>query len=51
MVNAINNNSLSIEICDDIKNNAIYPTDSTINNIIELVRTLWKNTILVLTML
>ena len=37
-----NNNSLSIEICDDIKNNAIYPTDSTINNIIELVRTLMK---------
>ena len=37
-----NNNSLSIEICDDIKNNAIYPTDSTINNILELVRTLMK---------
>ena len=37
-----NNNSLSIEICDDIKNNAIYPTDSTINNVIDLVRILMK---------
>ena len=37
-----NNNSLSIEICDDIKNNVIYPTDATINNVIELVRTLMK---------
>lgn len=37
-----NNNSLSIEICDDIKNNAIYPTETTINNVIDLVRTLMK---------
>ena len=37
-----NNNSLSIEICDDIKNNAIYPTEATINNVIDLVRTLMK---------
>ena len=37
-----NSNSLSIEICDDIKNNAIYPTEATINNVVELVRTLMK---------
>lgn len=37
-----NNNSLSIEICDDIKNNAIYPTEATINNVIDLVCTLMK---------
>ena len=37
-----NNNSLSIEICDDIKNNVIYPTDATINNVIDIVRTLMK---------
>ena len=37
-----NSNSLSIEICDDIKNNAIYPTEATINNVVDLVRTLMK---------
>mgnify|MGYP000497290704 FL=1 len=37
-----NSNSLSIEICDDIKYNAIYPTEATINNVVELVRTLMK---------
>lgn len=37
-----NSNSLSIEICDDIKNNAIYPTEAAINNVIDLVRTLMK---------
>ena len=37
-----NSNSLSIEICDDVKNNAIYPTEATINNVVELVRTLMK---------
>ena len=34
-----NSNSLSIEICDDIKNNAIYPTEATINiNISNVIR-------------
>ena len=42
MAKCTNSNSLSIEICDDVKNNAIYPTEATINNVVELVRTLMK---------
>lgn len=37
-----NSNSINIELCDDIKNGTIYPTESTINNVIDLVRTLMK---------
>lgn len=35
-----NNNSISIELCDDIKNGVIYPSQATINNALELTRTL-----------
>ena len=37
-----NSNSINIELCDDIKNGNIYPTEATINNVIDLVRTLMK---------
>lgn len=37
-----NNNSINIELCDDVKNGTIYPTETTINNVIDLVRTLMK---------
>lgn len=35
-----NTNSISIEICDTVKNGIIYPTDKTINNVVELVKSL-----------
>lgn len=35
-----NSNSISIELCDDIKNGIIYPSDKTIQNALELVETL-----------
>lgn len=37
-----NNNSISIEICDEIKDSRIYPTDDTIDNAIELTKSLMK---------
>ena len=37
-----NSNSINIELCDDIKNGNIYPTEATINNVVDLVRTLMK---------
>ena len=32
-----NTNSISIEICDDVKNGTIYPSNKTIQNVLELV--------------
>ena len=37
-----NENSISIELCDDVKNNAIYPSSATINNAIDLTKMLMK---------
>ena len=37
-----NSNSISIELCDDIKNGVVYPTDKTIENALELTRHLMK---------
>ena len=37
-----NANSISIELCDDLKNGSIYPTQATINNAIELTVKLCK---------
>lgn len=37
-----NANSIGIEICDDVKNGIIYPSDKTIKNTIELVEWLMK---------
>lgn len=37
-----NSNSLSIELCDDVKNKKIYPSTKTIANAIELTKTLMK---------
>jgi N-acetylmuramoyl-L-alanine amidase CwlA len=37
-----NSNSIGIEICDDIKNGVIYPSDKTIKNVLELVEYLMK---------
>lgn len=37
-----NSNSLSIELCDDVKNKKIYPSAKTIANAIELTKTLMK---------
>lgn len=37
-----NANSIGIEICDDIKNGVIYPSDKTITNVLELVEYLMK---------
>lgn len=37
-----NTNSLSIEICDDVKNGVIYPSDKTIQNALELGEYLMK---------
>ena len=34
-----NYNSLSIELCDDIKNNAVYPSQATIQNAIDFTKT------------
>ena len=35
---ATNNNTLSIEICDDVKNGVVYPSAKTIENVIELTK-------------
>ena len=37
-----NSNSINIELCDDIKNGNIYPTEAAISNAIDLVRSLMK---------
>lgn len=37
-----NNNSINIELCDDVKNGSIYPTEAAISNAIDLVRSLMK---------
>lgn len=37
-----NSNSISIELCDTVKNGVVYPTQKTINNAIELVQKLMK---------
>lgn len=38
----INTNSISIELCDDVKNGKIYPSAKTIANAIELTKKLMK---------
>lgn len=35
-----NSNSISIELCDTVKNGTVYPTQATINNAIQLVQML-----------
>lgn len=37
-----NSNSISIELCDAIKNGKVYPSEKTISNAIELTKTLMK---------
>jgi N-acetylmuramoyl-L-alanine amidase CwlA len=37
-----NSNSISIEICDDVKNGVVYPSAKTIENALELTRSLMK---------
>lgn len=37
-----NSNSISIEICDDVKNGVIYPSAKTIENVIALTKELMK---------
>ena len=37
-----NANSIGIEICDDVKNGKIYPSDKTIQNVLDLTRSLMK---------
>lgn len=37
-----NSNSISIELCDDVKNGVVYPTQTTIDNALELTRHLMK---------
>lgn len=37
-----NTNSIGIEICDDVKNGTIYPSEKTIENVIELTESLMK---------
>ena len=37
-----NSNSIGIEICDDVKNGTIYPSEKTIQNTLELVRYLME---------
>lgn len=37
-----NSNSINIELCDDIKNGNIYPTEAAISNAIDLVRSLME---------
>lgn len=39
---ATNTNSISIELCDTVKNGVIYPTEATIRNALDLVRELMK---------
>lgn len=38
----VNNNSISIELCDDVKNGVIYPSAKTIQNALELTALLMK---------
>ena len=38
----VNNNSISIELCDDVKNGVIYPSTKTIQNALELTALLMK---------
>lgn len=37
-----NTNSISIELCDNVRNGVIYPSDKTIQNALELVKELMK---------
>lgn len=37
-----NTNSISVELCDDVRNGKIYPSDKTIANALELVKSLMK---------
>ncbi len=37
-----NTNSISIELCDDVKNGVVYPSAKTIENALELTKTLMK---------
>ena len=37
-----NNNSISIELCDDVKNGVVYPSAKTIENALDLVEYLMK---------
>lgn len=37
-----NANSIGVEICDDVRNGTIYPSQKTIDNALELVRSLMK---------
>ena len=37
-----NNNSISIELCDDVKNGVVYPSAKTIQNALELTALLMK---------
>lgn len=37
-----NSNSIGIELCDNVKNGIIYPTDNTIKNALELTKMLMK---------
>lgn len=39
---ATNANTISIELCDDVKNGKIYPSEKTIENALELTRKLMK---------
>ncbi len=39
---ANNTNSLSVEICDDVKNGVVYPSQATIENAVALVKELQK---------
>lgn len=37
-----NNNSIGVEICDDVRNGTVYPSNKTIENALELVEYLMK---------
>lgn len=37
-----NSNSIGIELCDDVKNGVVYPSEKTIQNAIELTKSLMK---------
>jgi N-acetylmuramoyl-L-alanine amidase CwlA len=37
-----NTNSISVEICDDVRNGVVYPSAATINNAVALVKSLMK---------
>lgn len=39
---AKNSNTINIELCDDVKNGKVYPSEKTIENALELTRTLMK---------